>query len=147
MPTNLDAGQEQRPAEAPPPLQPTAFPPAGRPLWRGGPARLPLASRSLSPAAPPGRSSSASPRPRGAWAEPDGRRGMELSEASCFSAAFSCAFLASCLLFSALNRQQPAAYMDEVFHVPQAQAYGAGCVDQDQPSSVKEHTVKKCATD
>ncbi|XP_032077285.1 dol-P-Glc:Glc(2)Man(9)GlcNAc(2)-PP-Dol alpha-1,2-glucosyltransferase-like [Thamnophis elegans] len=51
---------------------------------------------------------------------------MERSEASCFSAAFSCTFLASCLLFSAFNRQQREAYMDEAFHVPQARAYCAG---------------------
>ncbi|XP_026558668.1 dol-P-Glc:Glc(2)Man(9)GlcNAc(2)-PP-Dol alpha-1,2-glucosyltransferase-like isoform X2 [Pseudonaja textilis] len=58
---------------------------------------------------------------------------MERSEASCFSAAFSCAFLASCLLFSAFNRQQREAYMDEAFHVPQAQAYCAGRFQQWDP--------------
>lgn len=55
---------------------------------------------------------------------------MERSEASYFSAAFSCTFLASCLLFSAFNRQQRAAYMDEAFHVQQAQAYCAGRFQQ-----------------
>ncbi|KAK9399500.1 dol-P-Glc:Glc2Man9GlcNAc2-PP-Dol alpha-C2-glucosyltransferase-like [Crotalus adamanteus] len=58
---------------------------------------------------------------------------MERSEVSCFSAAFSCTFLASCLLFSAFNRQQRAAYMDEAFHVPQAQAYCAGRFQQWDP--------------
>ncbi|KAF7246620.1 Dol-P-Glc:Glc(2)Man(9)GlcNAc(2)-PP-Dol alpha-1,2-glucosyltransferase [Varanus komodoensis] len=51
------------------------------------------------------------------------RDSMERSEAYCFSAAFSGLFLVSCLLFSALNRLQRAPYMDEVLHVPQAQAY------------------------
>ncbi|XP_061496290.1 dol-P-Glc:Glc(2)Man(9)GlcNAc(2)-PP-Dol alpha-1,2-glucosyltransferase isoform X1 [Rhineura floridana] len=48
---------------------------------------------------------------------------MERSEAYYFSAALSCTFLISCLLFSAFNRQQLSPYMDEAFHVPQAQAY------------------------
>lgn len=54
-PTNLHAGQEERPAEAPPSLQRTSFPP-GRPLRRRGPPRPPLVLRSPSPAAPPVRS-------------------------------------------------------------------------------------------
>ncbi|XP_058046343.1 dol-P-Glc:Glc(2)Man(9)GlcNAc(2)-PP-Dol alpha-1,2-glucosyltransferase-like [Ahaetulla prasina] len=58
---------------------------------------------------------------------------MERSEVSCFSAAFSCTFLASCLLFSAFNRQQREAYMDEAFHVPQARAYCAGRFQQWDP--------------
>lgn len=130
-PTNLHAGQEERPAEAPPSLQPTSFPP-GRPLRRRGPPRPPLVPRSPSPVAPPVRPLSHPPLrgPRSAWAKPDGSRAMERSEVSCFSAAFSCTFLASCLLFSAFNRQQRAAYMDEAFHVPQAQAYCAGRFQQ-----------------
>lgn len=103
-------GQEQRPAEAPPSLQPTRFPP-GRPLRRRNLPSFPVAGL-LPPKA-------------------DGnRRAMERSEVSCFSAAFSCTFLASCLLFSAFNRQQREAYMDEAFHVPQGQAYCAGRFQQ-----------------
>ncbi|XP_028601725.2 dol-P-Glc:Glc(2)Man(9)GlcNAc(2)-PP-Dol alpha-1,2-glucosyltransferase [Podarcis muralis] len=58
---------------------------------------------------------------------------MERSEAYYFSAALSCAFLASCLLFSALNRQQRSPYMDEAFHVPQAHAYCEGRFQQWDP--------------
>ncbi|XP_060634395.2 dol-P-Glc:Glc(2)Man(9)GlcNAc(2)-PP-Dol alpha-1,2-glucosyltransferase [Anolis sagrei] len=58
---------------------------------------------------------------------------MERSEAYCFSAAFSGAFLASCLLFSALSRQQRAPYMDEAFHVAQARAYCEGRFQQWDP--------------
>ncbi|XP_015270843.1 PREDICTED: putative Dol-P-Glc:Glc(2)Man(9)GlcNAc(2)-PP-Dol alpha-1,2-glucosyltransferase [Gekko japonicus] len=57
---------------------------------------------------------------------------MERSEAYFFSAAFSCAFLVSCLLFSALNLQR-APYMDEAFHIPQAQAYCEGRFTQWDP--------------
>ncbi|XP_060100746.1 dol-P-Glc:Glc(2)Man(9)GlcNAc(2)-PP-Dol alpha-1,2-glucosyltransferase [Heteronotia binoei] len=58
---------------------------------------------------------------------------MERSEASFFLAALSCSFLASCLLFAALNRQQRGPYMDEAFHVPQAQAYCQGRFAQWDP--------------
>ncbi|XP_048356682.1 dol-P-Glc:Glc(2)Man(9)GlcNAc(2)-PP-Dol alpha-1,2-glucosyltransferase [Sphaerodactylus townsendi] len=58
---------------------------------------------------------------------------MERSEAYFFSIALSCAFLGSCLLFSVLNRQQRAPYMDEAFHVPQAQAYCEGRFQQWDP--------------
>uniref|UniRef100_A0A8C3P1Y1 Dol-P-Glc:Glc(2)Man(9)GlcNAc(2)-PP-Dol alpha-1,2-glucosyltransferase n=1 Tax=Chrysemys picta bellii TaxID=8478 RepID=A0A8C3P1Y1_CHRPI len=58
---------------------------------------------------------------------------MERSEAYGFSAAISGAFLFSCLLFSALNREQRAPYMDEAFHVPQAQAYCEGLFQQWDP--------------
>nr|XP_032629634.1 dol-P-Glc:Glc(2)Man(9)GlcNAc(2)-PP-Dol alpha-1,2-glucosyltransferase-like isoform X3 [Chelonoidis abingdonii] len=58
---------------------------------------------------------------------------MERSEAYGFSAAISGAFLLSCLLFSALNREQRAPYMDEAFHVPQAQAYCEGLFQQWNP--------------
>lgn len=51
---------------------------------------------------------------------------MERSEAHGFSAAMSGAFLLSCLLFAAVNRHQRGPYMDEAFHVPQAQAYCRG---------------------
>ncbi|NXY83270.1 AG10A glucosyltransferase, partial [Alcedo cyanopectus] len=51
---------------------------------------------------------------------------MERAEAYGFSAALSGSFLLSCLLFAALNRRQRGPYMDEAFHVPQAQAYCHG---------------------
>ncbi|KAJ7422122.1 hypothetical protein WISP_39444 [Willisornis vidua] len=51
---------------------------------------------------------------------------MERSEAYGFSGAMSGAFLLSCLLFAAISRRQRGPYMDEVFHVPQAQAYCQG---------------------
>lgn len=51
---------------------------------------------------------------------------MERAEAYGFSGAMSGAFLLSCLLFAAVSRRQRGAYMDEVFHVPQAQAYCHG---------------------
>ncbi|KAM9026212.1 dol-P-Glc:Glc(2)Man(9)GlcNAc(2)-PP-Dol alpha-1,2-glucosyltransferase isoform 4-T4 [Guaruba guarouba] len=51
---------------------------------------------------------------------------MERSEAYGFSAVMSGAFLLSCLLFAAVNRGQRGPYMDEAFHVPQAQAYCQG---------------------
>ncbi|KAJ7396958.1 hypothetical protein BTVI_139604 [Pitangus sulphuratus] len=51
---------------------------------------------------------------------------MERSEAYGFSGAMSGAFLLSCLLFAAISRRQRGPYMDEVFHVPQAQAYCHG---------------------
>lgn len=43
-----------------------------------------------------------------------------------FSAALSCTFLASCLLFAAFSRALREPYMDEVFHLPQAQRYCEG---------------------
>ncbi|KAM4782428.1 dol-P-Glc:Glc(2)Man(9)GlcNAc(2)-PP-Dol alpha-1,2-glucosyltransferase isoform 3-T3 [Cyanocitta cristata] len=51
---------------------------------------------------------------------------MERAEAYGFSGALSGAFLLSCLLFAAVSRRQRGPYMDEVFHVPQAQAYCHG---------------------
>lgn len=51
---------------------------------------------------------------------------MEGVEAYGFSAAMSGAFLLSSLLFAAVNRRLREPYMDEVFHVPQAQAYCQG---------------------
>ncbi|XP_050842308.1 dol-P-Glc:Glc(2)Man(9)GlcNAc(2)-PP-Dol alpha-1,2-glucosyltransferase isoform X3 [Serinus canaria] len=51
---------------------------------------------------------------------------MERAEAYGFSGAMSGAFLLSCLLFAAVSRRQRGPYMDEVFHVPQAQAYCHG---------------------
>ncbi|TRZ20871.1 hypothetical protein HGM15179_006206 [Zosterops borbonicus] len=51
---------------------------------------------------------------------------MERAEAYGFSGAMSGSFLLSCLLFAAVSRRQRGPYMDEVFHVPQAQAYCHG---------------------
>lgn len=51
---------------------------------------------------------------------------MEGVEAYGFSAAMSGAFLLSSLLFAAVNRRLREPYMDEIFHVPQAQAYCQG---------------------
>ncbi|XP_042672136.1 putative Dol-P-Glc:Glc(2)Man(9)GlcNAc(2)-PP-Dol alpha-1,2-glucosyltransferase isoform X1 [Centrocercus urophasianus] len=51
---------------------------------------------------------------------------MEGVEVYGFSAAMSGAFLLSSLLFAAVNRRLREPYMDEVFHVPQAQAYCQG---------------------
>ncbi|XP_009908489.2 dol-P-Glc:Glc(2)Man(9)GlcNAc(2)-PP-Dol alpha-1,2-glucosyltransferase [Dryobates pubescens] len=51
---------------------------------------------------------------------------MEGVEAYGFCAAMSGTFLLSCLLFAAINRRLHDPYMDEVFHVPQAQAYCHG---------------------
>ncbi|XP_063179466.1 dol-P-Glc:Glc(2)Man(9)GlcNAc(2)-PP-Dol alpha-1,2-glucosyltransferase isoform X2 [Chroicocephalus ridibundus] len=51
---------------------------------------------------------------------------MERGEAYGFSAVMSGTFLLSCLLFAAINRRQRGPYMDEAFHVPQAQAYCHG---------------------
>ncbi|XP_039582596.1 putative Dol-P-Glc:Glc(2)Man(9)GlcNAc(2)-PP-Dol alpha-1,2-glucosyltransferase isoform X3 [Passer montanus] len=51
---------------------------------------------------------------------------MERAEAYGFSGAMSGAFLLSCLLFAAVSRRQRGPYMDEVFHIPQAQAYCHG---------------------
>ncbi|XP_054974153.1 dol-P-Glc:Glc(2)Man(9)GlcNAc(2)-PP-Dol alpha-1,2-glucosyltransferase [Sorex araneus] len=43
-----------------------------------------------------------------------------------FSAALSCSFLGSCLLFSAVGRALREPYMDETFHLPQAQRFCEG---------------------
>lgn len=51
---------------------------------------------------------------------------MERAEAYGFSGALSGVFLLSCLLFAAVSRRQRGPYMDELFHVPQAQAYCQG---------------------
>lgn len=60
-------------------------------------------------------------------AEPGTRlRGMAQLEGYYFSAALSCTFLVSCLLFSAFSRALREPYMDEIFHLPQAQRYCEG---------------------
>ncbi|XP_060050628.1 dol-P-Glc:Glc(2)Man(9)GlcNAc(2)-PP-Dol alpha-1,2-glucosyltransferase isoform X8 [Erinaceus europaeus] len=47
-------------------------------------------------------------------------------EGHLFSAALSGSFLASCLLFAAVGRALREPYMDEVFHLPQAQRFCQG---------------------
>ncbi|XP_008827880.1 putative Dol-P-Glc:Glc(2)Man(9)GlcNAc(2)-PP-Dol alpha-1,2-glucosyltransferase [Nannospalax galili] len=49
-----------------------------------------------------------------------------------FSAALSCTFLVSCLLFSAVSRTLREPYMDEIFHLPQAQRYCEGRFSRSQ---------------
>ncbi|KAM4748590.1 dol-P-Glc:Glc(2)Man(9)GlcNAc(2)-PP-Dol alpha-1,2-glucosyltransferase [Rhinophrynus dorsalis] len=51
---------------------------------------------------------------------------MEKLEGYYFSALFSGCFLLSSLLFSKLTREQRDPYMDEIFHIPQAQHYCQG---------------------
>ncbi|XP_030071621.1 dol-P-Glc:Glc(2)Man(9)GlcNAc(2)-PP-Dol alpha-1,2-glucosyltransferase A [Microcaecilia unicolor] len=58
---------------------------------------------------------------------------MERPEGWCFSALLSGSFLLSCLLFSHISRQQRQPYMDELFHMPQAQQYCGGHFRQWDP--------------
>lgn len=51
---------------------------------------------------------------------------MEKFEGYIFTALCSTNFLVSCLLFSRVTREQRAPYMDEIFHIPQAQKYCHG---------------------
>ncbi|XP_071389951.1 dol-P-Glc:Glc(2)Man(9)GlcNAc(2)-PP-Dol alpha-1,2-glucosyltransferase isoform X2 [Centroberyx affinis] len=51
---------------------------------------------------------------------------MEKFEGYIFTALCSTNFLISCLLFSKITREQREPYMDEVFHIPQAQKYCHG---------------------
>lgn len=51
---------------------------------------------------------------------------MEKFEGYVFTALCSTNFLVSCLLFSRVTREQREPYMDEIFHVPQAQKYCHG---------------------
>ncbi|KTF75915.1 hypothetical protein cypCar_00025330 [Cyprinus carpio] len=51
---------------------------------------------------------------------------MEKFEVHVFIALCSINFLISCLLFSKITREQRDPYMDEIFHVPQAQKYCEG---------------------
>lgn len=51
---------------------------------------------------------------------------MERFEVYIFTALCSVNFLISCLLFSKITREQRDPYMDEIFHVPQAQKYCEG---------------------
>ncbi|XP_073475800.1 dol-P-Glc:Glc(2)Man(9)GlcNAc(2)-PP-Dol alpha-1,2-glucosyltransferase isoform X3 [Aquarana catesbeiana] len=56
---------------------------------------------------------------------------MEKLEGYYFSALFSGCFLLSSLLFSKITREQRDPYMDEVFHIPQAQQYCQGHFNQE----------------
>ncbi|XP_036373761.1 dol-P-Glc:Glc(2)Man(9)GlcNAc(2)-PP-Dol alpha-1,2-glucosyltransferase [Megalops cyprinoides] len=51
---------------------------------------------------------------------------MERYEGYIFTALCSANFFISCLLFSKITREQRDPYMDEIFHVPQAQKYCQG---------------------
>ncbi|RVE56412.1 hypothetical protein OJAV_G00220770 [Oryzias javanicus] len=51
---------------------------------------------------------------------------MEKFEGYVFAALCSTNFLVSCLIFSKVTREQREPYMDEIFHVPQAQKYCQG---------------------
>ncbi|XP_059367468.1 dol-P-Glc:Glc(2)Man(9)GlcNAc(2)-PP-Dol alpha-1,2-glucosyltransferase [Carassius carassius] len=51
---------------------------------------------------------------------------MERFEVYIFTALCSINFLVSCLLFSKITREQRYPYMDEIFHVPQAQKFCEG---------------------
>lgn len=73
----------------------------------------------------PGRERGSDLQRLGSWAVAMGT-GMAQLEGYYFSAALSCTFLVSCLLFSAFSRALREPYMDEIFHLPQAQRYCEG---------------------
>ncbi|XP_074125569.1 dol-P-Glc:Glc(2)Man(9)GlcNAc(2)-PP-Dol alpha-1,2-glucosyltransferase isoform X1 [Sminthopsis crassicaudata] len=56
---------------------------------------------------------------------------MEKLEAYYLSAALSCTLLVSCFLFSIINRALREPYMDEIFHLPQAQRFCWGSFQWD----------------
>ncbi|KAK0130699.1 Dol-P-Glc:Glc(2)Man(9)GlcNAc(2)-PP-Dol alpha-1,2-glucosyltransferase [Merluccius polli] len=58
---------------------------------------------------------------------------MERLEGYIFTALCSTNFLISCLLFSKVTREQREPYMDEIFHVPQAQKYCHGKFNEWDP--------------
>ncbi|KAM8908007.1 dol-P-Glc:Glc(2)Man(9)GlcNAc(2)-PP-Dol alpha-1,2-glucosyltransferase [Spinachia spinachia] len=58
---------------------------------------------------------------------------MENFEGYIFTALCSTNFLISCLLFSRVTREQREPYMDEIFHVPQAQKYCHGKFNEWDP--------------
>ncbi|CAI5635709.1 dol-P-Glc:Glc(2)Man(9)GlcNAc(2)-PP-Dol alpha-1,2-glucosyltransferase [Oreochromis niloticus] len=58
---------------------------------------------------------------------------MEKFEGYMFTALCSTNFLISCLLFSRVTREQREPYMDEIFHVPQAQKYCQGKFNEWDP--------------
>ncbi|XP_020508653.2 dol-P-Glc:Glc(2)Man(9)GlcNAc(2)-PP-Dol alpha-1,2-glucosyltransferase [Labrus bergylta] len=58
---------------------------------------------------------------------------MEKFEGYLFTALCSTNFLISCLLFSRVTREQREPYMDEIFHIPQAQKYCQGKFNEWDP--------------
>ncbi|MBN3326446.1 AG10A glucosyltransferase, partial [Atractosteus spatula] len=58
---------------------------------------------------------------------------MERFERYIFSTLCSVYFLVSCILFSKITREQREPYMDEIFHVPQAQKYCEGRFNEWDP--------------
>ncbi|XP_066525258.1 dol-P-Glc:Glc(2)Man(9)GlcNAc(2)-PP-Dol alpha-1,2-glucosyltransferase [Hoplias malabaricus] len=58
---------------------------------------------------------------------------LERFEGSVFTALCSVYFFISCLLFSAVSREQREPYMDEIFHIPQAQKYCQGKFNEWDP--------------
>nr|XP_057933076.1 dol-P-Glc:Glc(2)Man(9)GlcNAc(2)-PP-Dol alpha-1,2-glucosyltransferase [Doryrhamphus excisus] len=58
---------------------------------------------------------------------------MDKFEGYIFTALCSTNFLVSCLLFSKITREQREPYMDEIFHVPQAQTYCHGKFNEWDP--------------
>ncbi|KAM8974025.1 dol-P-Glc:Glc(2)Man(9)GlcNAc(2)-PP-Dol alpha-1,2-glucosyltransferase [Pelodytes ibericus] len=58
---------------------------------------------------------------------------MDKMEGYYFSAVFSGCFLLSSVLFSKITREQRDPYMDEIFHIPQAQHYCHGHFNQWDP--------------
>lgn len=64
---------------------------------------------------------------------------MDKFEGYVFAALCSTNFLVSCLIFSKVTREQREPYMDEIFHIPQAQKYCQG-----KFSEVKELSLFAC---
>ncbi|KAL7882823.1 hypothetical protein SRHO_G00004810 [Serrasalmus rhombeus] len=58
---------------------------------------------------------------------------LDRFERYAFAALCSVNFFTSCLLFSAVSREQRAPYMDEIFHIPQAQKYCQGRFNEWDP--------------
>ncbi|KAK3544795.1 hypothetical protein QTP86_027556 [Hemibagrus guttatus] len=58
---------------------------------------------------------------------------MERFDSYIFPVVCSTNFLISCLLFSKITREQRGSYMDEIFHVPQAQKYCDGKFNEWDP--------------
>ncbi|XP_036433242.1 dol-P-Glc:Glc(2)Man(9)GlcNAc(2)-PP-Dol alpha-1,2-glucosyltransferase [Colossoma macropomum] len=58
---------------------------------------------------------------------------LDRFECYAFTALCSVNFFVSCLLFSAVSREQREPYMDEIFHIPQAQKYCQGKFNEWDP--------------
>uniref|UniRef100_A0A3B1INH8 Dol-P-Glc:Glc(2)Man(9)GlcNAc(2)-PP-Dol alpha-1,2-glucosyltransferase n=1 Tax=Astyanax mexicanus TaxID=7994 RepID=A0A3B1INH8_ASTMX len=58
---------------------------------------------------------------------------LERAECYAFTALCSVNFFISCLIFSSVSREQREPYMDEIFHIPQAQKYCQGKFNQWDP--------------